>query len=87
MVIDNPKIENDILKMVGETADQMGLECYVIGGWVRDLILHRPSDDIDIVVVGSGISLAEEVAKRLGKKAHLSIFKTYGTAQVKRGDL
>ena len=87
MIIDNPKIDNDILKMVGKTADQMGLECYVIGGWVRDLILHRPSDDIDIVVVGSGISLAEAVAKQLGRGAHLSVFKTYGTAQVKRGEM
>ena len=73
--------------MVGEEADRMGLECYVIGGWVRDLFLHRPSDDIDIVVVGSGISLAEKVTKRLGKGAHLSVFKTYGTAQVKKKDL
>ena len=87
MVINDPKIENPVLKMVGETADQLDLECYVIGGWVRDLILHRPSDDIDIVVVGSGITLAEAVAKKIGKKAHLSVFKTYGTAQVKRGDL
>ena len=87
MRINDEKIENPVLKMVGETADQMGLECYVIGGWVRDLILHRPSDDIDIVVVGSGISLAEAVAKRLGKGAHLSVFKTYGTAQVKRGEM
>ena len=87
MVINDPKIENPILHLVGETADQMGLECYVIGGWVRDLFLHRPSNDIDVVVVGSGIALAEAVAKRLGKGAHLSVFKTYGTAQVKRGDL
>jgi len=83
MVITDSKINNPILHLVGETADQLGLECYVIGGWVRDLFLHRPSNDIDIVVVGSGISLAEAVAKRLGKGAHLSVFKTYGTAQVK----
>ncbi len=83
MVIDDPKIDNPILHLVGETADELGLECYVIGGWVRDLLLHRPSDDIDIVVVGSGIALAEAVAKKLGRGAHLSIFKTYGTAQVK----
>ena len=73
--------------MVGETADQLGLECYVVGGWVRDLFLHRPSNDIDVVVVGSGISLAEAVAKKLGKGAHLSVFKTYGTAQVKKRDI
>ena len=97
MVICDPKIENPILHLVGETADQMGLECYVIGGWVRDLILHRDSDDIDVVVLrsnqpsaisnqpsGIGIMLAEEVAKKLGKKAHLAVFKTYGTAQVKK---
>lgn len=87
MRVNDPKIENPVLRMVGEEADNLGLECYVIGGWVRDLFLHRPSDDVDIVVVGSGIALAESVAKRIGKGAHLSIFKTYGTAQVKRGEL
>ena len=87
MRINDPKIENPVLHLVGETADQLGLECYVVGGWVRDLILHRPSNDIDIVVVGSGIALAEEVAKKMGRGAHLSVFKTYGTAQVKRGEL
>ena len=87
MIINDPKTENPILRMVGETADRLGLECYVIGGWVRDLFLHRNSDDIDIVVVGSGITLAEAVAKKLGKGAHLSVFKTYGTAQVKRGEM
>ena len=95
MCITDPKIENPILHLVGEEADRLGLECYVIGGWVRDLFLHRPSDDIDIVAVnpntdrdtqrsGVGILLAEAVAKRLGRGAHLSVFKTYGTAQVKK---
>ena len=65
----------------------MGLECYVIGGWVRDQFLGRHSKDIDVVVIGSGISLAEAVAHRLGKGAHLSVFKTYGTAQVKHRDM
>lgn len=87
MIVRDAKIENPALRMVGEEADRLGLECYVIGGWVRDLFLHRESDDIDVVVVGSGITLAEAVAKRLGKGAHLSVFKTYGTAQVKRGEL
>ena len=87
MVITDPKIDHPVLHLVGEEADKLGLECYVIGGWVRDLLLHRPSNDIDVVVVGSGIALAEAVAKRLGKGAHLSVFKTYGTAQVKRGEL
>ena len=83
MVIADPKIDNPTLQMVGEEADKLGLECYVIGGWVRDLFLKRESDDVDVVVVGSGIRLAEAVAKRLGKGAHLAVFKTYGTAQVK----
>jgi len=87
MVINDPKIDTPILHLVGETADKLGLECYVIGGWVRDLLLHRESKDIDVVVVGSGIALAEAVAKKLGRGAHLSVFKTYGTAQVKRGEL
>lgn len=87
MMINNPKIQDSILHLVGEEADKLQLECYVIGGWVRDLLLHRESKDIDIVVVGSGIALAEAVAKRLGRGVHLSVFKTYGTAQVKRGEL
>ena len=87
MILTDPKIGNPVLRMVGETADQLDLECYVVGGWVRDLFLHRPSNDIDVVVVGSGISLAEAVAKKLGKGAHLSVFKTYGTAQVKKRDI
>ena len=94
MLIDNAKIHQPILELVGEEADKLGIECYVVGGWVRDLILHRDSKDIDVVVVGPrseggeaprwGILLAEAVSKRLGKGAHLSVFKTYGTAQVKK---
>lgn len=87
MLIQDPKIENPILHLIGNTADEMGLECYVIGGWVRDLILHRPSNDIDIVTIGRGIELAEAVARHLGKHAHLSVFRTYGTAQVKWHDV
>ena len=97
MRLNNPEIENLILRLIGEEADKLGLECYVIGGWVRDLILHRPCTDIDVVVArpngpepgqsGIGISIAEAVAKRLGRGTHLSIFRTYGTAQVKRKNL
>lgn len=86
MLINSQKIENSVLHLVGNEADKLGLECYVIGGWVRDLLLHRESNDIDIVVIGSGIRLAEAVQSSLGKKAHLSVFKTYGTAQVKYKD-
>lgn len=87
MTISREQIDIPSLHLVGEEADRLGLECYVIGGWVRDLLLQRHSKDIDIVVVGSGITLAEAVAKRLGKGSHLSVFKTYGTAQVKHKDV
>ena len=53
MRITSEKIQDPILRMIGEEADRLGLECYVIGGWVRDLILHRPSTDIDVVVARS----------------------------------
>ena len=73
--------------LISEMADELGLETYVIGGYVRDIFLRRPSKDIDVVTVGSGIELAKAVAKRLGRKAHLSVFKNFGTAQVKHGEL
>ena len=78
-------LDQPIMRTVSEVADELGLECYVVGGYVRDIFLERPSDDIDCVVVGSGISMARAVAKRLGRKAHLSVFKNFGTAQVKYG--
>lgn len=81
------KISADIFKTISSVADQMQLECYVIGGYVRDIFLHRPSKDIDIVTVGKGIELAQAVAARLGRGAHLSVFRTYGTAQVKYKDI
>ena len=62
----------------------MGLEAYVVGGYVRDYYLHRPSSDIDVVVVGSGVAVAEELAKRLGAK--LTIYRTYGTAMLRWKD-
>ena len=69
--------------LIGDVADEMGVECYVVGGFVRDIFLERPSNDIDVVVVGSGIEVAKALKNRLGKKAHLSVFKNFGTAQVK----
>lgn len=74
---------DNIFHQISETADKLGLECYVVGGYVRDLFLQRPSKDIDIVVVGSGIQMAEALAARLGKEAHVSVFANFGTAQVK----
>ena len=76
-------LDAEIFHTISEEADKLGLECYVVGGYVRDLFLERPSNDIDIVVVGSGISLATQLKQRLGKKAHLSVFRNFGTAQVK----
>ena len=80
-------LDKHIFHLISEAADELGLECYVIGGYVRDLFLERPSNDIDVVVIGSGILLASEVQKKLGKRAHLSVFKNFGTAQIKiRGE-
>ena len=76
-----------IFRLISQTADDLGYECYVVGGYVRDLFLGRPSNDVDIVVVGSGITMAEAFAKRLGRKAHLSVFRNFGTAQVRYGKL
>ena len=76
-------LDQDIFKKIGDVADSMGVECYVVGGYVRDLFLERPSNDIDVVVVGSGIAVATELKRRLGRRAHLSVFKNFGTAQVK----
>jgi poly(A) polymerase len=75
--------DDKIFHQISETADELGLECYVVGGYVRDLFLQRPSKDIDVVVVGSGIQMAEALGKRLGKGAHVAVFRNFGTAQVK----
>ncbi len=77
---------DNIFSKISETADALNLECYVVGGYVRDIFLHRPSKDIDVVVVGSGIEMAQAFANKLGKGAHLSVFKNFGTAQVKYRD-
>ena len=76
-------IDKDIFHHISIAADKLGLECYVVGGYVRDLFLERSSNDIDVVVVGSGIQVASELKAILGKKAHLSVFRNFGTAQVK----
>ena len=76
-------LDQEIFHQIATVADRMGVECYVVGGYVRDIFLERPSNDIDVVVVGSGIQVAEELKRLLGKKAHLSVFRNFGTAQVK----
>ena len=78
-------LDKPIFHLISDAADRLGLECYVVGGYVRDIFLERPSSDIDVVVVGSGIALATELKQTLGKKAHLSVFRNFGTAQVKIG--
>ena len=76
-------LDQPIFRMISSVADEMGVECYVVGGYVRDIFLERPSKDIDVVVVGSGIAIAQALKQRFGKSAHLSVFKNFGTAQLK----
>jgi putative nucleotidyltransferase with HDIG domain len=75
-------LDHKVFHTIAAVADRLNLESYVVGGFVRDLILKRPSKDIDFVCVGSGITLATEVAKTLGPDYHVSIFKNFGTAQI-----
>lgn len=76
-------LDKDIFHLIGDTADELNLDCYVVGGYVRDLFLERPSNDIEVVVVGSGIQVANALRKKMGRKANISVFKNFGTAQVK----
>lgn len=99
--VDDIKLTDPIFHLIGEVADEMGLDCYVVGGYVRDLLLHRHNKDIDCMVVNTasvlsqdseggvrpGIALAKALGKRLGRKAYVSVFKNFGTAQVKYKDL
>ena len=91
--------DTPLFRAIGEVADQMGLHCYAVGGYVRDLFLERPSKDIDCVVVeaspvpsqggendGPGIRVAKALGKKLGRGAHVSVFRNFGTAQVKWRD-
>lgn len=81
------ELQHKVFKTVGTAGDQLGIDTYVVGGYVRDLILHRPSKDLDFVCVGSGIALAHAVAKLLGPNVHVTIFKNFGTAQIRFEDL
>ena len=81
-------LTNPVFKTVSNAASQLNLECYVIGGYVRDYILNREdSKDIDIVAVGSGIDLAQKVSQLLPGKPKVSVFKNYGTAMLKAGQI
>lgn len=79
------RLDTKIFHTVGEVADDMGRECYVVGGYVRDLIIGRHSKDIDFVTVGSGIELAQKVAEAMGPNTNLAVYRNYGTAQVHKG--
>ena len=74
-----------VFKLIGDAANQLGFETYAVGGYVRDLLLHRSCKDIDFVCVGSGIELAEVVAKELGD-VQVTTFKNFGTAMIKFQD-
>ena len=76
-------LDNRIFKLISESADELEVACFLIGGYVRDFFLYRPSKDIDVVAVGRGIELANAVAEKLGKRSKITIFKNFGTAQIK----
>jgi poly(A) polymerase len=81
-------IQNDIFKIISESANEIGVDSYVIGGFVRDFILNRGEHkDIDIVAIGSGIALAKQVAKNLLNRPKVQVFKTYGTAMLVYNDM
>lgn len=76
------KLTHPIFSVISKCATEMDIPVYVIGGWVRDLLLNRPCKDIDIVAIGSGIELAQHVAKKLGNRYHVNVYKNFGTAQI-----
>jgi len=80
-------LKDGVFEILSQAAGELQVECYVIGGYVRDIFLKRPSKDIDVVTVGRGIELAKEVAKRLGKGTKVTVFKNFGTAQVHFKDM
>ena len=82
-----PFLNQDIFKLIKTCCDDLNVDAYAIGGFVRDIYLKRESKDIDIVTLGKGIDLATKLHEKLGPEAHLSVFKTYGTAQIKYQDL
>lgn len=82
-----PFLEQDIFQKIKQIAEELDIEAYAIGGFVRDYFLQRPCKDIDIVTLGKGIDFAEHLQKKLGDSAHLAVFKNFGTAQVKYKDL
>ncbi len=80
-------IQDEIFSTIGAAADDLGVDAYVVGGYVRDILLKRPSKDVDFVAVGSGIQLAEAVASRLGNRVQVNVFQNFGTAQIRFRDM
>ncbi len=79
-------LQHPVFKIISEIAIHKNLEVYVIGGFVRDALLERPSKDIDIVVIGNGIDLAKTVAEKIGNDTQVTVFKNFGTAMLKHHD-
>lgn len=80
-------LQHPVFNLVGKAADAAGVRAFVVGGYVRDLLLKRPSKDIDFVCIGSGIDLATQVAEALGPRVSVNVFKSFGTAQIRYDDL
>lgn len=79
-------IQHPIFNLIAKAAQELEIDAYVIGGFVRDIILNRPCKDIDVVAIGSGIELAEKVAKLIGKNTKVAVFKNFGTAMLRYHD-
>lgn len=75
-------LQSPVFRLIGEAGDEMGVPVFVVGGYVRDIILQRPSKDLDFVCVGSGIDLARRVARKIGPNTRVNVFKNFGTAQL-----
>jgi len=79
-------LKHPVFRLISETAEEMQKQVFVIGGFVRDILLNIPSKDIDIVVLGSGIELAKKIAKKIGKETKAKYFKNFGTAMLRYKD-
>ncbi len=76
-------LDQEIIRTIAEAAAEMNKPAYIVGGWVRDILLGRPGKDIDVVVAGSGIELASRVAEKTDKKGRFQVFKNFGTAMLR----
>lgn len=79
-------IKHPIFEIIAKAATELNIDAYVIGGFVRDIILNRPCKDIDVVAIGSGIDLAEKVAQLIGKNTKVAVFRNFGTAMLRYQD-